>query len=139
MHEITISKYCCFGNSLCYLALPAAFRTVTQTLETGGMEGYYKAVFPEGVLGELVKAKDSTGFRGLIQGANGQITGQPVFVPAAGSSVTLTTKMAYNRTLLLIAVALISIDKKLTEILETSHEIFEFLKQKEKAKQRGGT
>ncbi|WP_026394985.1 hypothetical protein [Acetobacterium malicum] len=120
-----------------FATLPAAFRTVTQTLETGGMEGYYKAVFPEGVLGELAKAKDGTGFRGLIQGANGQITGQPVFVPAASSSVTLTTKMAYNPTLLLIAVALISIDKKLAEILETSQEIFEFLKQKEKAKQRG--
>ncbi len=37
----------------------------------------------------------------------------------------------------MIAVALITIEKKLDDILETQKEILEFLKQKEKAKLRG--
>ncbi|MBC3803342.1 hypothetical protein GH808_02655 [Acetobacterium fimetarium] len=120
-----------------FATLPAAFRTVTQTIETGGMEGYYNAIFPQGVVGELVKAKDGTGFRGLIQGANGQFAGQPVFVPATGNTVTMSTRIPFDPLPLVIAVALISIEKKLDDILETQQEIFEFLKQKEKSKLRG--
>lgn len=120
-----------------FATLPEAFRTITQTIETGGMEGYYKAIFPEGVVGELVKAKDGTGFRGLIQGANGQFVGQPVFMPAVGSKVTMSTVIPFDPLTLVIAVALISIEKKLDDILETQQEILEFLKQKEKSKLRG--
>lgn len=121
-----------------FAILPEAFRTITQTIETGGMEGYYKAIFPEGVVGELVKAKDGTGFRGLIQGANGQFVGQPVFVPAVGSKVTtMSTNIPFDPLTLVIAVALITIEKKLDDILETQQEIFEFLKQKEKSILRG--
>jgi hypothetical protein len=121
-----------------FATLPAAFRTVTQTIETGGMDGFYRVVFPEGVVGELVKAKNGTGFRGLIQDANGQFAGrQPTFVPATGSTVTMSTKIPLDPVLLVIAAALISIEKKLDDILETQKEILEFLKQKEKAKLRG--
>lgn len=120
-----------------FATLPAAFRTVTQTIETGGMEGYYKAVFPEGVVGELVKAKDGTGFRGIIKDASGKFAGQPVLVPETGNTVTMSTIIPIDPVTLMIAAALISIDKKLESIQETTEEILEFLKQKEKAKLRG--
>lgn len=120
-----------------FATLPEAFRTITQTIETGGMEGYYKAVLPEGIVGQLLKAKDGTGFRGLIQGANGQFAGQPIFVPVVGNKVTTSTVIPFDPVTLMIAVALISIEKKLDDILETQQEIFEFLKQKEKSKLRG--
>lgn len=120
-----------------FATLPEAFRTITQTIETGGLEGYYKAIFPEGVVGELVKAKDGAGFRGLIQGANGQFVGQPVFMPAVGNKVTMSTVIPFDPLTLVIAVALITIEKKLDDILETQQEILEFLKQKEKSKLRG--
>ncbi len=120
-----------------FATLPASFRTVTQTFDTGGLAGYYKAVLPEGVVGELVKAKDGTGFRGIIQGANGQFVGQPTFVPATGNTVTMSTVIPIDPVTLMIAAALIIIEKKLDDILETQQEIFEFLKQKEKAKLRG--
>lgn len=120
-----------------FATLPESFRTITQTIETGGMEGYYKAVFPEGVLGELVKAKDGTGYRGIIQGANGQFAGQPVFTTITANKVIMNTVMPYNPMVLVIAVALTIIEKKLDDIQETQQEILEFLKQKEKSKLRG--
>lgn len=120
-----------------FATLPESFRTITQTIETSGMEGYYKAVFPEGVVGELVKAKDGTGFRGIIKDSAGQFVGQPVFTPATGNIKTITTVIPFDPLTLVIAVALINIEKKLDDILETQKEILEFLKQKEKAKLRG--
>lgn len=120
-----------------FATIPESFRTITQTIETSGMDGYYKAVFPEGVVEALVKAKDGTGFRGLIQGANGQFAGQPVFMPVTGNIKTIKTVIPVDPMTLVIAVALISIEKKLDDILETQQEILEFLKQKEKSKLRG--
>ncbi|PKM61875.1 MAG: hypothetical protein CVU99_01615 [Firmicutes bacterium HGW-Firmicutes-4] len=101
------------------------------------MDGYYKAVFPEGVVGELVKSKDGTGFRGIIKDSAGQFVGQPVFTPATGNIETMKTVIPVDPMTLVIAVALINIEKKLDDILETQKEILEFLKQQEKAKLRG--
>ncbi len=117
-----------------FASLPASFGAVTQTIEIGAREGYFKAVLPEGVYGELVKAKGDVGYRGIIKDASGKFAGQPTFIPETDRLVNVATTIPYNPIMLFMAAALISIDRKLDSIQETQQEIIGFLAQKEKSK-----
>lgn len=141
--EIDLGKYTKFplaeisALGTAFASLPISFREITQNIGIGAREGYFKAIFPEGVCGELVKAKGGVGYRGVIKDASGKFAGQPIFIPETGSLSNVTTTIPYNPAMLFMAAALMSIDKKLDSIQETQQEIIGFLLQKEKSKLRG--
>lgn len=88
-------------------------------------DGLYRVTIPKG--GKLAARKDGTGFIGAVLGKNtnqvsGQATLNPVPIDPAAAA---------------LSIALASITEKLKEIQETQLEIFDFLKQKEMAKQIG--
>ena len=90
----------------------------------GSTSGLYKVTIPPG--GRLAQFRDGSGFLGTVLDGNNQLAGQARLTPIVFDPVTL-----------MIAAALMSIDKKLDSIQEMQKEILEFLEQKEKAKLRG--
>lgn len=87
-------------------------------------EGLYRCVFPEGVTGHLGEFKDGSGFMGSIYNENG-LAAQARWIPVEGQSVTIPV----DPITLAIAVAVMSINKKLDQIQETQEEILQFLHQ----------
>ena len=111
------------GAGTAFDSISAAFQYVT----SGGQatSGLYQVTVPNG--GTLMKFKDGRGFLGSVQAANGGVGGgQAVLNPVIVNPATLC-----------MAVALISIDKKLDGIQETQKEMFDYLKVKDKAKLQG--
>lgn len=133
--KVPLSSITALGTG--FASLPTSIREVVQTVDMGAREGFFKAVFPEGVSGELIKAKGGVGYRGIIKDVSGKFAGQATLIPETDSLVQVATTIPYNPTMLFMAVALMSIDKKLDGIQETQEEIIEFLIQKEKSKLRG--
>lgn len=74
----------------------------------------------------LASFKNGVGNLGTVLDANNQIAGQAVINP-----------LVCNPTMLFMAAALASIDKKLDSILETQHDMMAFLEQKEESELRG--
>jgi hypothetical protein len=75
----------------------------------------------------MFKFNNGDGFLGSLQTADGTV----------GGGQAILNPMAFNPTMLFVAAAIMSIDKKLDKIIEGQKEIIEFLEQKEKAKLRG--
>lgn len=111
--------------------LSEATHTITQSINTDGL---YRCVLPEGA-SRLAQAKDGIGVRGIAFDQNNHLVGQAKWIKE--DSITQVTTIPYNPTMLFIAVALMSIDKKLDIIQETQQEIINFLEQKEKANLKG--
>jgi hypothetical protein len=141
-NEISYAKYMKLpltevsALGIAFTSLPASFRTITQTVETGARKGYFKGIFPNGFSGELVKAKGG-GYRGIVKDANNKFSGALRLMPETGNSVIANTIIPYDPTMLFMAAALITIDKKLDSIQEIQQEILEFLEQKEKSRLKG--
>lgn len=116
------------GLGSAFSNIPKACRTVTQTIDTGaaGAEGLYYVKFPEGITGQLAKKKGEEAFLGTI--LNNGIEGQARLTKVP---LTATTVMPYNPTMMLMAMALIHIDKQLSDIKKKQAEILEFLEVKE--------
>lgn len=119
-----------------FASLPDAFRTITQTVSLAG-EGLYhvrdqfgNALTPD----VLFKFGDGSGLLGSFSDAVG--LHQARLTPAGLSPTAVTTTVPYDPTLLFIAAALMEINKKLDDIKETQQEMFDFIKNKEKAKLR---
>lgn len=111
------------GAGTAFDSIAAAFQYVT----SGGQatSGLYHVTVPNG--GNLMKFKDGRGFLGSVQAANGGVGGgQAVLNPVVLNPATMC-----------MAVAIISIDKKLDGIQETQKEMFDYLKIKDKAKLQG--
>lgn len=111
--------------------LSEATRTITQNINNDGL---YKCVLPKGAT-KLAQAKDGTGALGAAFDPNNHLIGQARWIKE--DSVTQVTTIPYNPTMLFMAAALMSIDKKLDIIQETQQEIIEFLEQKEKSNLKG--
>jgi hypothetical protein len=92
---------------------------------TNGGEGIYKVTFPKGVSGSLAMFKNENSFLGSLVNENGVI-GQARLEP-----------VNFDPNTIMMMAMLYSIDKKLDSIAETNKDIYEFLKQKERAKLSG--
>lgn len=117
--KLPIAKISAFG--VAFEPLAVAFQ---QAMGGNGASGLYW-VNTKG--GSLVNFADGSGFTGAISQGNNQV----------GGGMAKLNRLAFNPTMLFMAAALASIDKKLDSIQEAQKEILEFLKEKEKAKLRG--
>ena len=127
--KISLSELSALGVG--FASLPETFRTVTQTVDA---EGLYRCVFPDGVTGKLAAFKNGSGNLGTIMDGN-NIVGQAHWIKA--DSQVMTTTIPYNPTVLFMAMALMSIDKKLDKIQETQKEILRFLELDKESQIRG--
>ena len=105
--------------------LAAAFQSISQMGSGELVGGLYRVTNPTGVSGHLAALKDGSGYISTIVNESG-IAGQARLNP-----------IVLNPTLIFVAIAIKAVDQKLNAILEISEEMFEFLKEKEKAKSRG--
>ena len=120
-NKIPISRIAASGTS--FDSVASAIKYVA----SGGKatSGLYHVSVPKGA--ELMKFKDGSGFLGSVAASNGGVGGgQAVLKP-----------LACNPTTLFMAVALMSMDKKLDKIQELQKDMFAYIKQRDKAKLRG--
>ena len=127
--KISLSELSALGVG--FASLPETFRTVTQTVDADGL---YRCVFPDGVTGKIAAFKDGSGNLGTIMDGN-NIVGQAHWIKA--DSQVMTTTIPYNPTVFFMAMALMSIDKKLNKIQETQKEILRFLELDKESQIRG--
>ena len=118
-----------------FASLPEQFRTITTT--TSGLTGF----IPVDKLGTpldpsiLFNAHNGVGVVGSYMEQNGNLN-VARWVELNGPQTSAAT-IPYNPALLFMAVALAQINQKLDAIQETQEEMFEYLKQKDKAALRG--
>ena len=95
-----------------------------------------EVTFPAGK--QLVARTDGTGLLGAVARGNNQVGGgMATLNPVNNMANTSVNPLLCNPTTMFMAIALMSIDKKLDAIQQTQKEIFEFLEEKEKSKLRG--
>jgi len=122
-NEITTQKYSKLPLSQ-VSALGAGLEPiVTAVQQISGKGGNYKVTIPKGT--SLARFKDGTGFLGTALNDQG-IVGQARLNP-----------LVCNPTMLLVAVTLANIDKKLDTLQETQQEMLDFIIQKEKSELKG--
>ena len=107
--------------------------TIAEAVQSApSTEGLYRCVFPKGVTGHLAEFKDGSGYLGTIYNQHG-IAGQARWIPVEGAS----TAMAINPVTLAIAVAMLRMDKKLSDIQKVQNEIHDFLYDDKESKLEG--
>ena len=129
------AKSCMIAPLTKIAALGAAFSPITTTIENVVAGGEGQQLFTlnmRGYTGELMKHSDGSGFLSTVSGSHG--LGQAAFVPVDGNMISTVTTT--NPTMMFIAMAIISIDQKLDEIKDIQEEMFSFMKEKEKAKNK---
>lgn len=116
-----------------FASVPESFRTATQAIAPVA-DNLYRVILPEGATGVLKAAKEggSHGFAIMQDGSSRLAT----LVPADGIQQVATT-VPYDPTSLFMAAALMEINKKLDAIQETQQEMFEYIRNKDKAELRG--
>ena len=118
-----------------FASLPEQFRTITTT--TSGLTGF----IPVDKLGTpldpniLFNAHNGVGVVGSFMEQNGNLN--VARWVEQNEPQAATTAIPYNPALLFMAVALAQINQKLDAIQETQEEMYEYLKQKDKAALRG--
>ena len=123
--------------------LPQSARTITKSItrNIATNETLFIGINEKGVEGFL--RKNQYGTVGNIMQVNAQgkqvIAGRLRFqeIPNLSITETSTTVLPFNPTLIVIAVALISIEQKLDGIQKNIEEVLQFLKQEKQSKQRG--
>ena len=121
-----------------FVALPEAFRTVTQTITLPGI-GLLQAT--DGV-GNPIATSALQAFRdgsGLLGSTRDAATGfaQVRLHEVASQTASVATTMPYDPGTLAMAIALMEINRKLDAIQETQKELFEYVRNKDKAELRG--
>lgn len=116
-----------------FASVPEAFQTATQSIAPAA-DNIYQVIFPQGATGALKAAKEggSHGFAIMQDGSSKLAT----LVPVDGVQQVATT-VPYDPTSLFMAAALMEINKKLDAIQETQQEMFEYIRNKDKAELRG--
>lgn len=127
--KIPFAELAIAGTAAASLLEP--FRTVTQTMATSGA-GLYRAILPQGAT--LATAHDHSGFLGSAVEAGKGVVGQARFQSADDLTQTMTTTVPIDPMTLAIAIALAEVNKKLDAIQKTQQEMFEYIKQRDKAK-----
>ena len=116
-----------------FASVPEQFRTIEQSLAPAAGQ-LYRVVFPEGSTGVLktTKAGKTYGFTKTWDGASKCVT----LVPSDGEQ-QVSTEIPYDPTSMFMAAALMQINEKLDEIQTTQQEMFEYIRNKDKASLRG--
>lgn len=112
-----------------FASIPEAFRTVTQTIETGAGEPLYRAIVPEGAT--LRQAKDAL-FSSSAKYSDGTAAWAK-YQQVDTVTQNVTTSLPYDPTALAMAVALAQVNQKLDSIQDTLDDIFDYLRVKDKA------
>ena len=123
--------------------LPEGARSVVQstTKSVASTEPLYVGINPKGILGYL--SQNADGINGNIMQINSQgkhvVAGRMRFKEIGGLPITetTTTTLPLDPMLMVVAVALMSIEKKLDGIQKSVEEVLQFLKQEKQSKQRG--
>ena len=125
-----------------FSTLPEAARTITQTVtkQVGVGTPVFAGLWPDGVFGRMVDK--GLGFSGNITGIDGSsgIVGRMRYKLLDGGlpiTTTTNTVIPFDPMTMVVAAALISIDKKLDALQEKAVEILQFLKLEKQSKQRG--
>jgi len=121
-----------------FASLPETFRTVTQTVSISG-EGLLRATDASGNpldLRILQAFNDGSGLMGSFRDASNGF-GQARLHTVASQTADVVTTMPYDPTTFFMAAALMEINKKLDAIQETQQEMFEYIRNKDKAELRG--
>lgn len=121
-----------------FASLPAVFRTVTQTVSISG-EGLLRATDASGNpldLRILQAFNDGSGLMGSFRDASNGF-GQARLHTVASQMADVVTTMPYDPTTFFMAAALMEINKKLDAIQETQQEMFEYIRNRDKAELRG--
>ncbi len=112
-----------------FASVAPALQNAVQNMTTSGVgEKLYKMIVPNGIQGTVNSV-------GNITNTSGTIIGRARFVEAGAS--TAGTVAQIDPTVLLMAVAITAVTKKLDQIEAAQKDIIEFLQLKEKAKMRG--
>lgn len=121
-----------------FASLPAVFRTVTQTVSISS-EGLLRATDASGNpldLRILQAFNDGSGLMGSFRDASNGF-GQARLHTVASQTADVVTTMLYDPTTFFMAAALMEINKKLDAIQETQQEMFEYIRNRDKAELRG--
>lgn len=109
-------------------AMGTAFEPIVSAVQNvmgNGTTGIYKVTIPSGT--HLAQLKNGTGNIGtVLSNTNNQIAGQATLNP-----------LMCDPTMMFMAATLANIDKKLDSIIEVQQEMFDYIKQKDKAEVRG--
>ena len=127
-HKLPLSEVTTLGSGFAIAAAEISKAAATAP----STEGLYRCVFPEGVTGHLAAFSDGSGFLGTIMNNNG-IAAQARWIPADACAAPLPI----DPVTLAIAVAMVSINKKLDAIKEIQQEIIEFLQEDKESKLEG--
>ncbi len=121
-----------------FASMPKAFRTVTQTLTSPDSGTLMQAFTANGVpldISMLQKFNDRSGALGSIR-IDGAFQ-QARLVKAGPQTLTGTTTIPYDPATLAMAIALEQINQKLDAIQKTVDEMFDYMRQRDKATMRG--
>lgn len=121
-----------------FATLPDALRTVTQTVSLSG-EGLLMATDKSGnqiALSALNTFKDGSGHLGSFRDKSNKLA-QARFHEVSSRTADVTTTLPYDPTALFMAAALTEVNQKLDAIQETQREMFDYLRNKDKAELRG--
>ncbi len=120
-----------------FSALPEAFRTVTQTV-TMPSDGFLMKAFD--AAGHQLHISDLNTFNdgsGSVGSIKGKAFEQAHFVAAGPQSATASTVLPVNPALIAAAIALQQINQKLDNIQSTVDEMYDYMKQHDKAQLQG--
>lgn len=112
-----------------FASVAPAFQNVMQSMGGSGVgETLYRMVIPNGVHGTVNSV-------GNITNAGGKIVGRARFVEAGASAAGTVAQI--NPAVMLMAIAISAVTKKLDQLEEAQKDIIEFLQLKEKAVLKG--
>lgn len=115
-------------NTTDIIALGAAFTPLAQAIETlftgEAKSGIYRVTVPEG--GHLAKFKNGKGYLGSVLNTDNKVQNQAILSP-----------VALDPMMIIMALAISSINSKFDEIISTQNEILSFFVQKERSELRG--
>lgn len=121
------------------VALGTAFAPIVNSLQgvvanssASASQGLFRVVLPKGAT-HLAQFKNKSGMLGAAFDGNNRLVGQAQLFPANG----IKTAMNFNPYMMVMAVSLMCISKKLDTISKTQEDILAFLEQKERAEQIG--
>ncbi len=133
MSKIPFTEFSALG--IAASGLVDAFRTASQTTSTSSGEQLYRLDM-RGLTGSVQQLSDGSGNLSGVMGDKG-IIGHAAYVPVESQTATSKLVLPYNPASAFMAVALISIDKKLEAVQTTQKEIVNFLIMEKKAELRG--
>ena len=134
--RIPLGEIATLGAGL--LPLSDSLRTITQTITVpnNGLLQAFDKLGNKVDIRTLLRFNDGTGIMGSrLHPQNG--FEQIRFREAGSQAIGVTTSVPYDPTTLLVAAALMEINKKLDAIQETQQEMLDYIKQKDKAELRG--